>query len=140
IPDVDAFTVRLKPKALIGTPNPERIYRITGEFLADGDDHVIAQGGAVGLDSLHLTNTGYAYIAPEFMKVIQAADQTNPDILKGLHGAAKTPDMFDQTLLDIAMNDTLLNDVPPYLTEVMDLLSAVGNAMGEMHYWNPSLS
>jgi hypothetical protein len=133
-PDLNNFIVALRPVAEGDSP---RIYRITGDYLGADPDapNRIVQGGAIGLDSLHLTNTANAFIARAFIASIYQADQrTGGKVLKGLAGQHKQAQDFDRVVLEVAQEDTLLND-PPLLTEpVLDLLGALSSIFGEHHF------
>jgi hypothetical protein len=130
-PDLDNFIVALRP---VTRGNSPRIYRITGDYLAADPDipNRIIQGGAIGLDSLHLTNTANALVARAFIASIYQADQqTGGQVLKGLAGQFKQVQDFDRVVLEVAQEDTLLND-PPLLTEpVLGLLGALSSIFGE---------
>ncbi len=130
--NVNAFIVRLASG---------QTYRLTGEYLAADDTGTITAGGAVSLDAIHLTNTGYAYVAREFLSVIYAADaETHGAVLRGLPGQQKTPAQFDAELLRVAQEDTLLNGVPRLLPAVMDATGAAANLLGDLHYSDPYLT
>jgi hypothetical protein len=137
LPDLDDFIVELRPVTPGGTP---RIYRITGDYVGADPDAPkrIAQGGAVGLDSLHLTNTANAFVARAFIECMYQADQaTGGKVLKGLPGRHKQASDFDRVVLDVSQEDTLLNE-PPLLTEpVLDLLGALSSIFGEHHFRHP---
>jgi hypothetical protein len=136
-PDLDNFIVALRP---VIQGNSPRIYRITGDYLAADPDipSRIVQGGAIGLDSLHLTNTANALVARAFIASIYQADQqTGGQVLKGLAGQFKQAKDFDRVVLEVAQEDTLLND-PPLLTEpVLGLLGALSSIFGEHHFRDP---
>jgi hypothetical protein len=133
-PDLNNFIVALRPVTQGDSP---RIYRITGDYLGADPDvpNRIVQGGAIGLDSLHLTNTANAFIARAFIASIYQADQqAGGKVLKGLAGQHKQAQDFDRVVLEVAQEDTLLNN-PPLLTEpVLDLLGALSSIFGEHHY------
>jgi hypothetical protein len=133
-PDLNNFIVALRPVTEGDSP---RIYRITGDYLGADPDapNRIVQGGAIGLDSLHLTNTANAFVARAFIASIYQADQqTGGKVLKGLAGQHKQAQDFDRVVLEVAQEDTLLND-PPLLTEpVFDLLGALSSIFGEHHF------
>lgn len=130
--NLDAFIVRLAA----GVP-----YRLTGEYLAADDDGTIGQGGAVSLDAVHPTNTAYAFMAREFLRVIYRADQeTRGAVLRGLPGQQRDPATFDLTVLRVARDDTLLNNVPRLLPAVMDAAGAAADLLGELHFSDPYLS
>lgn len=117
--DVDAFVLRL---------GSGRRYRLTGEYLA-ADDHGIVQGGAISLDNLHLTNTGYAYMAREFLRVIYEAHRTSGNALLTGAGFPRVPDGvsgFDDTIRRIAREDTLLNSVPRLSATLANLVDMIG--------------
>jgi hypothetical protein len=135
-PDVETFRVELQSDFL---------YRLTGDFLAadptDGPNRgLIAQGGAVGLDALHLTNTAYAYVAREFIKAIYKANESDDRILKAFDNRPTSWEAFDTTLLETALADTLLNDVPPSIPEMMNLLSVITSSLGDQSYIDPVLA
>lgn len=117
--DLETFVVKLASG---------RTYRLTGEYLA-GDGNGIRQGGAVSLDTLHLTNTGYAYMAREFIRAIYAADaESGHAVLRG-QGFTRVPHSaadFDATIRRVALEDTLLNDVPPLSPTLAHLAGALG--------------
>ena len=131
-PNVDAFIVRLASG---------KTYRLTGEYLAAGDNGAIMQGGVVGLDAIHLTNTGYAYVAREFLRVMFEADhETNGAVLRGLPGQGKAVADFDADLLRVAQQDSLLNSIPRLLPAALDAAGAVADLLGELHYSDPYLN
>ncbi len=131
-PDVDAFVVRLASG---------ETYRLTGEFLAAGDNGRILQGGSVSLDSMHLTNSGYAYVAREFLRVLYEADaHMRGTVLRGLPGQQKSLAQFDVELLRVAQQDSLLNDIPRLLPAVLDALGASADLLGQLHFSDPYLT
>lgn len=131
-PSIDAFTVRLAN----GRP-----YRLTGEYLSADDSGAIAQGGAVSLDAVHLTNTGYAYVAREFLRAIYAADtNTRGAVLQGLPGQRRDVKDFDAALQQVARDDSLLNGVPRLLPAVLDAAGAAADLLGELHFSDPYLT
>lgn len=130
--NVDAFVVRLASG---------KTYRLTGEYLSAGDLGEIAQGGSVSLDAIHLTNTGYAYIAREFLATLYRADaETRGAVLRGLRGQQRSPAQFDAQLLKVARDDSLLNSVPRLLPAVLDASGAVADLLGELHFSDPYLT
>ncbi len=99
------------------------------------------QGGVVGLDAIHLTNTGYAYVAREFLRVMFEADhETNGAVLRGLPGQGKAVADFDADLLRVAQQDSLLNSIPRLLPAALDAAGAVADLLGELHYSDPYLN
>ncbi len=131
-PNLDAFALRLASGQL---------YRITGEYLSADDTGNVVQGGAVSLDAIHLTNTGYAYVAREFLRAIYAANaEARGAILRGLPGAKKTVDQFDATLTRVASEDSLLNGLPRLLPAALDAAGAAADLLGELHYTDPYLT
>jgi hypothetical protein len=133
-PDLDNFIVALRP---VTRGNSPRIYRITGDYLAADPDipNRIIQGGAIGLDSLHLTNTANALVARAFIASIYQADQqTGGQVLKGLAGQFKQVRDFDRVVLEVAQEDTLLNDLPLLTEPVLALLGALSSIFGEHHF------
>ncbi len=130
-PNLDAFTVTLASGAT---------YRLTGEFLAAEDD-VISQGGAVGLDAVHLTNTAYGFVAREFIKVIYAANkESHGAVMRGVTAKRPSLDAFDQRLLQVAREDTLLNAPPRLIPAALDAQGALADLLGEYHYTDPLLT
>jgi hypothetical protein len=130
--NLDAFVVKLKSG---------QYYRLTGDFLAAGDDGTISQGGAVGLDAIHLTNIGYAYVAREFINAIYAANRSSDGaVLGGLPHAPADPVQFDDVIRSVAQADSLLNAVPRLLPAVMDAAGAMADMLGEIHFSDPYLT
>jgi hypothetical protein len=133
-PTVDDFCIRLKS---------ERVYQLTGEYLATDAEHAgeVVQGGLVGLDGLHLTNTGYAYVARLFLQEMRDAHAELGDVLEwvephgtrySLPGARKNDAALDEMVLQVASEDSLLNEVPVLLPAVMNLIDAMGELLGSV--------
>jgi hypothetical protein len=128
--DLNNFIIEL------GAGEQKRRYRITGDFIGTDPENPtrIVQGGAIGLDTLHLTNTANALVARAFLaKMYEADGATEGALLKGLSGQHKNVADFDAKVLEVAQEDTLLNN-PPLLTDpVLDLLSALNDVMDYHH-------
>jgi hypothetical protein len=133
-PNVDDFRVELASGD---------VYRLTGEYLASDADHKgqVVQGGLVGLDGIHLTNTGYAYVARHFLQEMRKAHARLGDVLEWvspdgtrsrLPGADQGDAALDQMVLRVAREDSLLNQVPCLLPAVIDLLDALGEILGSV--------
>jgi hypothetical protein len=109
------------------------VYRLTGEYLASGAEHAdaehadaehadeVVQGGMVGLDGIHLTNTAYAYVARLFLQRMRDAHAELHDVLEwdlpdgsrySLPGVHKDDSELDKMVLKVAREDSLLNHVP----------------------------